>query len=543
MGIKKLIMTPIWGNDNKSSHHYWNKNDMQIPDEIGSVENYESMIRKLFQNGMQYVDDFAVTSEGLEGIHVQYALRWANQNPQTYYWFRMNGLENGPLTLGIVPKNKENLRHRIVNPSVIYNPETKTIEQNPEYNPHRETYFQIYDASQVSEEQLADKNKLIKKYNNIHSENKLLINNSNETVINYAFEIDPDEYKNRLEEFVKLNKTAEKPIELNSPEGTMFIGQFSHFKIGTEAEGAVFWDANKDILKRNYYISPYDEKLISAIPDLNERDAVRELIKRANIEVQDMAIQAGVYRTQLVNDIQNLYTAQMLKNATTYNDIKNLIGVKLPKEAMLDEDAIQNVLDGWYNLSPKGTEPKDDITVRALMKLPLDSLELGENTTGVLSTSFFTNRAPSESEIGLSRYEFYQQGSGIYSPYHLTYHDADNLYATKLKDFTWEIIEKVNSSSPEKLIDSNGNYTEYGEYVINLLGKDIAKYAFLKALTGDKLQAKMFSDDILKGKINYNYPEIKEITTLKALGINASSPAEEAKALLRRISTGLDTLD
>ena len=149
MGVKKVFMTPIWGGDNKSSHHYWNKNDMQISDSLGNIENYETMLRKLYKNGMQYVDDIAITSEGLEGIHVQYAMRWANQNPQTYYWFRMNGLKNDPLTLGVVPKNKENLRHRIVNPSVVYNPSNNKIERNPEYNPNKETYFQIYDISQV----------------------------------------------------------------------------------------------------------------------------------------------------------------------------------------------------------------------------------------------------------------------------------------------------------------------------------------------------------------------------------------------------------
>lgn len=543
MGVKKIFMTPIWGYDNKSSHHYWNKNDMQIPDSVGNIDNYETFLRKLFKNGMQYVDDFAVTSEGLEGLHVQYALRWANQNPQTYYWFRMNGLENGPLVLGVLPKNKENLRHRIVNPEVIYNPETKKIEKNPDYNPNKETYFQIYDASQVTEEQLNNKNELIESYNNIKSENKLLINSSEDTIVNYAFEINPREYQNRLEEFIKINKNAETPIELNSPDGTLFIGQFTHFKIGDTAEGAVFWDANKDLFKRNYYMSGYDEKLISSIPDKTERDHIRQLIQRANFEVQDMTIQAGVYRTQLVKDVQTLYTAQMLGKARNKEEIDKLFGDVLPEEARLSEETLQNVLSGWYNLSPKGIDSRDDVTIKALMKLPLDSLEFGDNTVGVLSTSFFTNRAARAEDIGLSRYEFYKKGSGVYSPYHLTYHYIDSLYETKLKDFANEIIEKVNSLSNEKLLDSNGEYTEFGEYVVDLVGKDIAKYAFLKSLTGDKLETKILSDDVLKGKITYNYKKIRELTTLKALGINASGPIEEAKALARHISSGMNKLD
>ncbi len=543
MGVKKVFMTPIWAYDTVSGHHYWNKNDMQIPDSAGSIENYETMLRKFYKNGIQYVDDIAITSEGIEGLHVQYALRWANQKPQTYHWFRLNGLENEPLGLGVVPKNKNNLRHRIVNPSVIYNPQANKIEKNPNYDSNKETYFQIYDISQVTDEQLKQTDKLIDKYENTVSENKLAINNSNDTIVPYAFEIKPSEYENRLNELVKINKNAENKINLDSPEGTLFIGQFTNFKIEEDATGAVFWDANKDIFKRNYYTSGYDEKLINAIPNHAQRDNMREILKRANCEVQDIAIQAGIYRTQLVKDVQTLYTAQALKNAHTKDEIDLLIGKSLPEEAKLDSETIENILDGWYNLERKQVEPKEDVTLRALMKLPLDALELGDNTVGVLATSFFTNRATNEENIGISRYEFYKQGAGVYAPYHKTYHDIDNLYATKLKDFTYEVINKVNQTSPEKLLDSNGNYTEYGEYVIDLLGKDIAKYAFLKAVAGKNLQAKIMPDDVLRGKLTYNYSNLREKTTLKALGINATSPEEEAKALEKIISNGLSKLN
>ncbi len=543
---KNLVLTPIWGGDNRFGHHYCNKNDMQIADTIGNVENYTTFLKKLFKNGMYYTDDIAITSEGLEGIHVQYALRWANQNPQTYYWFRMNGLENGPLSFGVVPVHDKNLRHRVINPDVIYNPSTHNIEKNPDYNPHKETYFEIYDASQVTEEQLAKKDEPIGIYQNTKSDNKLLINSSEDTLVPYAFEIKPQEYRRQLEEFVKLNKNSKFPMELNSPEGTMLIGQFTNFKISKLAEGAVFWDANKDLFKRRYYISGYDEKLINAIPDVNERDNVREHIKRACYEVQDIGIQAGVYRTQFVKDVQTLYTAQVLKDIKDEKELEKLYGTVLPEEARLGKEAIENIVDienCCYNLEPKLEDSKDDITLKALMKLPLDSLELGENTVGVLSTSFFTNRAVNEEQIGLSRYEFYKNGEGVYFPYNKTYHSMDGLFETRIKDFADEVISEVNESSPEKLIDGAGNYTEYGEYVIDLLGKDIAKYALLKAFAGDKLEAKFMPDDVLKGKITYNYSELKKATTLKALGIIGNCPEDEAKKLLHVIENGLINLD
>ena len=542
IGVKKVFMTPVWGGDNRSSSRYWNKNDMHISDELGNIDNYETFIRALFKNGMQYVDDFAVTSEGLEGVHIQYILRWANQNPQMQYLFKMSGIKDAPLTLGIVPKNMENLRHRVVNPTVLYNPDTKKIEKNPDYDSRKETYFQVYDASQVTEEQLKNTNELIGNYQKLETEDKLAINISDDTVVNYAFEIKPEEYENRLKKLVEINKGSETPIELNSPDGTLFIGQFTHFKIGTSAEGAVFWDANKDLFKRNYFISGYDEKLLNAIPNIKERDEIRELMKRANCEARDMAVQASVYRTQVVKDSQLIYAAQMLQGADSKEAIDKLIGTVLPKEAQLNEEEIENIKDGWYELAPKLVENRDDYTLKSIMKLPLDSLELGDNTVGVLSSPFFSKRASNKEGIGISRYEFNKQGAGVYSPYHKTYHNVDGLFENQIREFVDDVINKVNETSKEKLLDENKKYTEYGEYVVDLLGKEIAKYALLKAIAGDKLQTKVMPDDVSKGKITYDYQELKKSTTLEALGINASSPEEEAKALYNIILNGLEGL-
>lgn len=535
--IKTLFSTPIWGGDNRSSHKYWNKNDMQISDDMGNIDNYETFIRALYKNGMNYVDDFAVTSFGLESLPLQYALRWAGHNPQTQHWMKMSGINDAPLGFGIIPLNKQNLRHRVVNPSVIYNESTKKVEKNPNYNPNKETYFQVYDDSQITDAQRNKLDEAITDYKNNSTGKELSINNSNDTLINYVFEIKPQEYEARLEDYAKSGYE----FGLNTPEGTLFIGQFSAFKIGTDAEGAVFWDANKDMVKRNYYISGYDEKLLQAIPDLNQREAERQRILRGNYEMQDYALQIGRYRMETVRDIQLLHTAQALKGAKTYEDIEKLIGKELPEEARLSKEALQNISDGWYELAPKGVEEKDDVTVKSLMKLPLDSLELGDNTSGVLMTSFFSNRAANKEDIGLIRFEAMKKGVIYPQPYNSIYNEIDDLFCGKIKNFADEIIKKVNEISKEKLLDEKGNYTEYGEYVIDLVGKDIAKYAFLKAFAGDKLQTKIMPDN--DGKITYNYSELRKITTLKALGINAGSPEEEAEAVKNVIKNGTNSLD
>lgn len=526
---KLLFMPTIWGADKRTGHHYQIVNDYQLA--VGNLENFKTFIRKLFKNGMLYIDDFAATSKGVEGIDTV-------------------GSGEDELVLGIVPKNKQNLRWRVVNPPVVYNEQTKSIQNNPAYNPSKGTIFQVYDASQATEEQVADTTKVMGYYENTSSENKLLINNSNDTVINYARPIKPQEYISRLKAFIEMNKNSANPIKLNSPEGALFMGQFSNFKIGTSSEGAEFWDGCKDLFKRKYYLSGADEKRLNAIPNIDERNNKREELLRECYGTQDNAILAAVYRTGVVKDTQMMYIAQAIGAAKSKEELDSLIGKLLPEEARLSDTTIKSIVGDncYYPLEDKLCDSKEDVLLRALMKLPLASLEVGANTSQLLASPYFSKHAAMEKDIGLSRFEFYQNGAGVYAPYHETYHAMDNLFKDKIMDFASEVIDKINSKSAEKLLDSNGDFTEYGEYVINMIGQDIARYAFLKALAGDKLHAKNLNDNVLKGEITYDREELEENTNLEAYGIKSAITKEEvvklenAKTLLNVISKGLDTL-
>ena len=541
-GYKIQPANPIAGGDNKTSHHYHNKNNFQISSDMGNIENFNSYARKLFQKGIVYVYDGTYTSESLEGIHFQYALRWADKKPQSYFWFKMQGLRDQNLGFGVVPKNKENLRHRVINAPVIYNETTKKIEQNPDYNPNKETLFQIYDGSLVSDQQLSKLDKPIENYENIKSGNLLAINNHDDTIVNYVFQISPKEYKDRLIAFDEFNQKNEAPLKLNSPDGTILLAQFSNFRIDRKSEGGfVTWDANTDIAKMNYFISGYDEKLDQAIVNTSERNRETQLRVQGAYEVQDMALQAAKYWTRTIKDAQTLYAAQVIKGSKTAEKIKELVdNGLLPKEALMDKNTVDNVLNRYYRLAPKGILNKDDVTVKALMQLPLDSIEFAENTCGVLSTSFFSNRATTEDTLGKSRFELMQQENPhLTEPYAKNYLKTNLLFTDDIKNFAHEIISKVNDSSTEKLLNSNGDYTEYGEYVIELMGPAIAKYAFLKSLTGDSLKTKILQN----GEVTYDYIDIKDKTSLKALGINANSPEEEAEQLLKLINNGINKLN
>lgn len=537
-GYKIQFSNPIAGADNKTSHRYLNKNNFQIADDMGTMENFSSYARKLFQKGIVYVHDGTFTSEGLEGIHFQYALRWADKNPQFYNWFKMQGLKDQSLGFGVVPKNKENLRHRVINSPVIFNEVKQKIESNPDYNPNSETYFQLYDNSQVTDEQIANLDKPIEVYKKIKSGNFTQINSHDDTVLNYVFEINPKEYKSRLNSLIQYNKKNLNPIKLNTPDGAIFVSQFSNFRIDKKTEGGFLtWDANNDLAKLNFYFSSYDE-LLSKSNEVDSQIDFENLMRiRASYEVQDMTLQVAKFWTKKVNDIQMSYLAPLLKDVKTENDIKVLIANGfLPKEAFLSDEKINNIRQGFYDLKPKGILNRNQATIKALMDLPLDSLEFAENTVGVLSTSYFSNRATSKETLGLTRFELLQKNNPhLVEPYRKNYNNVNSLFSVQINEFANKIIEELNKKSSEKLLDSNNNYTEYGEYVIEQIGASITKYAFLKSLMGENLKTKILPN----GEITYDYEDIKNKTSLKNLGINALNPTDEAKQLENLIRDGL----
>ena len=543
-GYKVIFSTPIANGDDVSSHGYWNKNNLQIASKMGNTENFATFMRKLFKNGMIYVYDGTFTSEGLEGIRFQHALRWADKNPQSYYWFRMDGIKNSSLGLGVVPENKENLRHRIINaPFEIVKQSDGTYETIPSrtYDPNKETLFQIYDASQVSESQKYRLDKPIRIYENLKSGNELSINSHNDTVISYVFQINPNEYLERLKVVNNLIKNNNKNVDLESADGTLLISQFSNFKITKKTEGGFqTWDANTDMAKLRYHISGYDAKRLQAITDPGLRYIEQQKMERASKEVQDMTIQAGKYWTQKQKNIVELYTAKTIGRTKDINGIKTLIAKgDLPKEAEIDNETLSNILNGYYILSPKLLDDKKNVTIKSLMELPLDSLEFGENTVGVLATSYFSNRATTDETIGLSRFDLMKKGNPhLVDEYKNTYTKVNNLYKNELNSFADDIIKEIDKISDEKLLNTNGEYTEYGEYVIEHFGQDIAKYALLKSLAADNFKTKILEN----GDITYDYDSIKSATTLKALGINANNPKQEAELLYDRIQEGLKNL-
>lgn len=538
-----VVLNPFAGADNKSHHGYWNKNNKQISDDMGNINDFNELATGLFRRGMTMVNDGTFTSEGLEGIHFQYALRWKNYNPQSYYWFRMGGLKNAPISLGVMPKDPEHIRHRVINPTHVYDPKTNSVVKNKAYNPSKETFVQLYDDRLVTEEQLSELDKPIDRYRKIRAGEYNEINTHNDTAINYLFPIRPEEYKTRLEEFVRYNNSVEEKIDINSPDAVLFICQFSNFKLGVKADGGmVTWDANSDMVKMSYFLSPYDENSeLEKILDPQEREAERARMKIGTYEVRDMAVQAGSYWTQKYADVLNLYLATVIGNNTTAEELDDMIDSKLiPASARLSQDALDNIEDGFYELAPKQKLSRNDMTIKSLMKLPFDTLELADKTVGVLATSYFTNLATSPEYIGMSRFDLYKAGNPhLLKEYKPVYDKVNKIFDTQIKNFADKVIEKINEQSSEKLLDEKGAYTVYGEYVVELIGQEIAKYALLKSIMRDNLEMSV-TEDI--GDIKYNYKKQRAESSLDELGIRGITPEDEANQLANYISEGLKLL-
>ncbi len=542
-GYSRIVSTPIFTDDSLSSHSYWNKNCMQMSNSIGNIDNYASLQKKLFKNGMNFVSDGAFVNEGLEGVHFKHMLKWGEQSPY-YNWFRANGLQSGPLSMGIFAKNKDYVEHKIVNSPYKYEQGADgqiKSSKNPEYDDKKPTYVQIYDSRLVSDEDKKDTKHLIKSYDKLDTGNAYDINNHNDTVVPYSFEINPETYDKNVKNLNAYNKNADKKIMLNQPLAAKFLTQSESYVLEDKYEnGFETWDANTDIAKLNFVFSHADTKRLENLAP-HDKEYQTKIIKAKNFEAQDYVVNSGKYWTRKTNDILNEYVAQSLKNVSS--DPKKAMAQiadltkkgELPANNDINENIVKNVINGDYETkTSKVTSNYKELTLKSVMDLPLDSIEFADDTVAVLGSSLVTNRATKANQIGMSRYEMFKAGNPqVTAENKNTYAKADSLFTEELYGFTDAVMQQVNKNLGGKLFEGN-KVTKFGKYVLPLVNQDIAKYALVKAVA-PKTQAKVNED----GTVSYDYNKMKEETTLASMGILADSPEDEANLLVKHLKSGI----
>ncbi len=545
-GYTRIVSTPIFTDDSLSSHSYWNKNCMQMSNSIGNIDNYASLQKKLFKNGINFVSDGAFVNEGLEGIHFKHMLKWGEKSP-FYNWFRASGLQSGPLSMGIFAKNKDYVEHKIVNSPYKYEQGTDgqiKTSKNPDYNAKKPTFVQIYDSRLVSEADKKDTKNLIKSYDKLDTGNTYDINNHNDTVVPYSFEINPETYNKNVKNLNAYNKNADKKIMLDQPLAAKFLTQSESYVLEDKFEnGFETWDANTDIAKLNFVFSHADTKRLENLPR-HEREYQTQLIKAKNFEAQDYVVNSGKYWTRKTNDILNEYVAQELKNVSS--DPKKAMAQiqaltqkgELPANNDINENIVKNVIKGDYeSKTTKLTDNYKELTLQSIMSLPLDSIEFADDTSAVLSSSFITNRATKADQIGMSRYEMFKAGNPqVTAENKDIYKKADTLFTEDLFRFTNDVMQKVNKNLGGKLFDGD-KVSKLGKYVLPLVNQDIAKFALVKAVAPNS-QAKMNED----GTVSYDYNKLKEETTLASLNILADSPEDEANLVIKRLKSGIKNI-
>lgn len=568
----RIVSLPLFTDDSRSHHAYWNKNCMQMALSLGNINNYTSLTKKLFAQGKTLVSDGAFVNEGLEGIHLHHALKWKEQSP-FFNWFRMN--PNDEVLFGVFTQNTDFLSHRIVNPKYFYQKDEKglyTRIENENYNENKPSYFETYDKDLVNTDKL-DPQEPIESYDKNFYDKPLSKNTHHDTVIPYRIPIDVREYDVNVQRLNEHNKTLDAKIDLYSGTGTKYVAQFSNLSVDNKIEGNIdTWNANSDITKIHYFLSAEDtEKALSLKPGVDQKEKLKELEYASN-EAKDYVVTSARFWTKKTKDIINLNIAQNLKNIDaddakeTYKTIhKRIKEGKFPKslENNLSQEAVANILDGSYELKGnKNTEEFRNQVAQSMMDVPLDSLEFGDDISAVFATPYISKRSCREEYIGqpdlydpinddymtYDRYFLNKVGNPHVQPkYEKVYKETNALFlndgtATSgaLTNFAVDIIDRLNNDKerPENQKIHNGSEnTEYGNYVVPILAQEILKYAVVKSLC----DAPRFQTND-NGDISYDYNRLKKIT-LKDIGVDGCiSPEDEARQLIKRVKSGLKNI-
>ncbi len=546
----RLIMTPFQTGDNVSGHGYWIANAMQMALVQGNLNNYSSLVRKLFAKGKNFVSDAALVNEGLEGIHMKKVAKYGLDS-EFAGWFRIQGLTDSPLAYGIFSEKKDFISARVVNSKYEYSQNedgTISIKTNKKYNSKKPTFVQVYDNRLVDVKKL-DPSKIIDGYDYTNTKNGLDINNYNDTIVPYKFEVNPETYNNNVIRLNQYNKLVEKEerIKMDSYQGARFLTKFENFDIENRFEnGFDTWDANPDIAKLDYVYSHADTESLKNIP-LADRKRIMQKKEIARAMVQDYAVTAGQYWTAKTRDIIKLGILQELQDvdSTDAKALKNKIDKladtgKLPYtlKANLSEDLIQKVITGKYKVrNTEDRKPYLTQIVGNMMNLPLDAIELGDDISGTFATSYMTKRAASLDYIGKSRYELWQDGDPHLTPENRElYTRMNKVYEKQMLNFATDVLSMVEEKLGNEYLfhDKIGNTTKFGKVVLPIFAQEIAKFAVIKGLYPDAA----FEYNTETGEISYKYKKLKEIS-LRDIGIYANSEKDEARQLISKLESGI----
>ncbi len=555
-GIRNILGTPIFGQDNKSSHGYWTTNPYQITDNLGNFKDFRNLMIGLYQNGMSWTADGAFVNEGMEGIHIKDIMNWGVESP-FLAMFETKDLKNVPIRFGILSKNADVNKHihiKLVNaPYKIlfekdgeYYKEAKVVRNSVDVS--RPTYIQVFDDRLASEEQM-NNDEIFNVYDNKEAKDKYEIANYKDSVQAYHFRVTPAAVQDNYKKYKEI-KWHDKSVEFKQA-----LTNWPHFSIvNSNKDGGVsLWVGNSDISKKRFVLPD------STLKSLKLSGDEKAQVIAAQYQVQDDTVQIGKFWTGEVARLLTEYTAKELssklgsaRSADAYKAaIESLINEnKLPegaKELLEKEDGKASPLENILSYSPVSGKRKyqlkpvvmaENIT-DGIMSYPFDAIEFSPDLAGVLAYPFIKNLAVTEDTIGMSRYEMYQMGDEYYNKmperYRKIYKETDNLLANEMTDAAVSILKSVEKETGRSFFCGD-ELNQEGKEIYTLLASDITKFLIVSSLAPEIKQQSN------QNMLEYDVKELQKIDLNKLNLQYETSPEEVSEELIKKIKTGLENI-
>lgn len=512
MGFKRILSTPIFGQDTLSSHGYWTANPFQITESLGHIEDFDDLQINLFKNSMGFIADGAFTDEGLTGIHFMDILRNGKQSPFVN-WFELHNFPLKKIGLGILPdteKGYANMDIRVVNSPVIWslNKEGKPVEdfgkENPNYNPHQETFIQLYDRRLTSTQQL-NEDRVFLAYDIKNPLNKEDISGWTDSVLPYAFPVDATEIIKRA----KLVITASRDLNDESIPAKEFLKSWEHFEL-TQAQnssGVTLWTGNKDIAKLRFTapVSKQNNFKKEAISHTMGEMTTLDVLK-STTQVQEYIKKVGIFWTNRTSKTLRRYIAQQLASANSPQEIHNTIlskaGSSLPAELKyLTLNQIEKA-DSVKNNNQAPTRIEE-----MFLEYPPEALEVNPFISSLFAYPVFQTNM------------------------------EKILYSGSMKKATLRLLSEIDKArnSQNKLLDNNMLNPQTAA-ITQLISDDIARFLLIKGVA-----PKFDIDSLLAPQNSKFYEALKNISLDKML-LEKKTPEERAAYLLDKMNKNISNI-
>lgn len=551
-GVRNVLGTPIFGQDNKSSHGYWTTNAYQITNNLGTKADFNNLMLNLYKHGMGWTADGAFVNEGLEGIHIKDMMTWGKDSP-FLEMFETKDIGNEPFKFGVLPKQEDIYKHthiKLVNApyKILFE---KTAEgykekevKSASYDSTKPTYIQVFDDRLASEKQM-NSDSTFNVYDKKDTGDNFEIANYKDSVQAYNFRVNPNEVRDNYKKYKEV-KSGAKDVEFKN-----LLTDWSNFKLTSSNKdgGVSLWVGNGDIAKKRFFIPE------STLTDSKITPKQKASMLASQYQVQDDITQVGKFWTGEVSRTLTEYTARELATKfKTVNDyevaIKELINEKkLHKDALAvtqkgtDGSPLANILkfnifdEREYALKP--VKMASSIT-DGLMSFPFDAIEFSPDLAGIFAYPSIKNMAVSEDTVGMSRYDMYKMGDSYYNKmpekFREIYKTMDGVIAGEMSDQAKNIMTELEGKTNLKYFGPDGNLNEQGKEIYTLIAPDIAKFLVVSAL------APNVSPKDNEEMLDYDVKELIK-TDLNSLNLQYEvSPEDVAKRLISKIKDGVKTL-